>query len=63
MDTKEYIDKEKLLSIVDQALFQIKAYDGGVDSETAIRILNNLKVMVKTMESIKINNKGEIVNG
>ena len=63
MDTKEYIDKEKLLSIVDQALFQIKAYDGGVDSETAIRILNNLKVMVKTMDSIKINNKGEIVNG
>ena len=60
---KEYIDKEKILRIIDNAMFQAKSYDGGLDADTALRILNNLKLLVKTMDNIKVNEEGEVING
>ena len=62
-DYKEYIDKERMLLIVDDALFRVKSYDGGLNEETAVRILNNLKLLIKTAKCIKVNDKGEIING
>ena len=58
---KEYIDKEKLLRLIENAMFQAKSYDGKLDVDSMINVLNNLKLLVKTMECIKINEKGEIV--
>ena len=58
---KEYIDKEKLLRLIENAMFQAKSYDGKLDVDSMINVLNNLKLIVKTMECIKINEKGEIV--
>ena len=58
---KEYIDKEKLIRLIENAMFQAKSYDGKLDVDSMINVLNNLKLLVKTMECIKINEKGEIV--
>lgn len=58
-EVKEYIDKEKLIRLIENAMFQAKGYDGKLDVDSIINILNNLKLIVKTMESIKITNKGE----
>ena len=58
---KEYIDKDKLLRLIENAMFQAKSYDGKLDVDSMINVLNNLKLLVKTMECIKINEKGEIV--
>lgn len=58
---KEYIEKEKLLRLIENAMFQAKSYDGKLDVDSMINVLNNLKLLVKTMECIKINEKGEIV--
>ena len=58
---KEYIDKEKILRIVDNAMFQAKSYDGGLDADTALMILNNMKLYIKTMETVMISEK-EIYN-
>lgn len=58
---KEYIDKEKILRIIDNAMFQAKSYDGGLDADTALRILNNMKLYIKTMETVMISEK-EIYN-
>lgn len=58
---KEYIDKEKLIRLIENAMFMAKSYDGNLDVDTMIKILNNLKFMVKTMDYIKVNDKGEIV--
>ena len=58
---KEYIDKEKLIRLIENAMFQAKSYDGKLDVDSMINVLNNLKLIVKTMECIKINEKGEIV--
>ena len=58
---KEFVDKEKLLRIIDNAMFQAKSYDGGLDTDTALRILNNLKLYIKTMETVMISEK-EIYN-
>ena len=58
---KEYIDKDKLLRLIENAMFQAKSYDGKLDVDSMINVLNNLKLIVKTMECIKINEKGEIV--
>lgn len=51
---KEYVEKERLLLLIDDAMFRAKAYNGGLDTETALRILNNLKFMIKTMETINV---------
>lgn len=58
---KEFVDKEKLLRIIDNAMFQAKSYDGGLDADTALRILNNLKLYIKTMETVMISEE-EIYN-
>ena len=58
---KEFVDKEKLLRIIDNAMFQAKSYDGGLDADTALRILNNLKLYIKTMETVMISEQ-EIYN-
>ena len=54
IEPKEYIDKDKLIRLIENATFQAKGYDGKLDVDTMINILNNLKLIVKTMESIKI---------
>ena len=58
---KEYIDKDKLIRLIENATFQAKSYDGKLDVDSMINVLNNLKLLVKTMECIKINENGEIV--
>lgn len=58
---KEYIDKDKLIRLIENAMFQAKSYDGKLDVDSMINVLNNLKLLVKTMECIKINENGEIV--
>lgn len=62
MDTKEYIEKDKVLLFIDDAMYKAKSYDGGLNEETAVRILNNLKLLIKTAKCIKVNDKGEMVN-
>lgn len=62
MDTKEYIEKDKVLLFIDDAMYKAKSYDGGLNEETSLRIFNSLKLVIKTMGTIKINEKGEIIN-
>lgn len=62
MDTKEYLEKEKVLLFIDDAMYKAKSYDGGLSEETALRILNSLKLVIKTISTIKVNEKGEIIN-
>ena len=62
MDTKEYIEKDKVLLFVDDAMYKAKSYDGGLNEETSLRIFNSLKLVIKTMGTIKVNEKGEIIN-
>jgi hypothetical protein len=62
MDTKEYIEKDKVLLFIDDAMYKAKSYDGGLNEETSLRIFNSLKLVIKTMGTIKVNKKGEIIN-
>ena len=58
---KEFVDKEKLLRVIDNVMFQAKSYNGGLDADTALRLLNSLKLHIKTMETVMISEK-EIYN-
>ena len=62
MEAKEYLEKEKVLLFIDDAMYKAKSYDGGLSEETALRIFNSLKLVIKTMGTIKVNEKGEIIN-
>lgn len=62
MDTKEYIEKDKVLLFIDDAMYKAKSYDGRLNEETSLRIFNSLKLVIKTMGTIKVNEKGEIIN-
>lgn len=62
MGTKEYIEKDKVLLFIDDAMYKAKSYDGGLNEETSLRIFNSLKLVIKTMCTIKVNEKGEIIN-
>lgn len=62
MDAKEYIEKDKVLLFIDDAMYKAKSYDGGLNEETSLRIFNSLKLVIKTMGTIKVNEKGEIIN-
>ena len=62
MDSKEYIEKDKVLLFIDDAMYKAKSYDGGLNEETSLRIFNSLKLVIKTMGTIKVNEKGEIIN-
>ena len=62
MDTKEYLEKDKVLLFIDDAMYKAKSYDGGLNEETSLRIFNSLKLVIKTMGTIKVNEKGEIIN-
>ena len=63
MDTKEYIDKERVMLYIDDAMFKAKSYDGGLNEELALIILNSLKLSIKTMSVKIINEKREVING
>ena len=62
MEAKEYIEKDKVLLFIDDAMYKAKSYDGWLNEETALRIFNSLKLVIKTMGTIKLNEKGEIIN-
>ena len=59
----EYVSKDAVIRLIEKAMLQAKSYDGHLDEDKALMILNSLKLYVKTLETKLIfdqyENKGE----